>query len=222
MTPKIDDNSGAAPKTMLTPRQTMPFQFVQKGRTKMKAISIGGLMAVVVLSISASAQEPWPKEIAGHVALQPGEHPRLFFRRSDLAELRQRAETPEGQAILKRLREVLNGGDGGSMPENLGVQGQVNQDGSGEFAKDPAGRTYTISHVAGYGFLYQITGEKKYADLGREAMDAALAGFRGRDRRYSFKFPYGALRGPRWDGMPSATTCATTVGTKRTGRRSPR
>jgi len=32
------------------------------------------------------------------------------------------------------------------------------------------------------------------ADLGREAMDAALAGYRGRDRRYAFKHPYGALR----------------------------
>ena len=162
--------------------------------TTMKALGFGGLIAVVVLASSASSKDPWPKEIAGHVALQPGEHPRLFFRKGDLDNLREKAKTPEGQAILKRLRVTLNGGDGRSMPENLGVKGQVNQDGSGEFAKDAAGKTYTISHVAGYGFLYQITGEKKYADLGREAMDAALEGFRGRDRRYSFKHPYGALR----------------------------
>ena len=160
----------------------------------MKAFHIGGLFAVAVLTVSASAKEPWPKEVADHVALQPGEHPRLFFRQGDLARLRRRAKTPDGQAILKRLRVTLNGGDGDSMPENLGVQGEVKQDGSGEFAKDPAGKTYTISHVAGYGFLYQMTGEQKYADLGREAMDAALAGYRGRDRRYSFKYPYGALR----------------------------
>jgi len=160
----------------------------------MKAFSIGGLISVAVLISTASAAEPWPKEIPDHVAVQSGEHPRLFFRRSDLDELRKRAATPEGQAILKRLRVTLNGSDGESMPLNLGVQGKVSQDGSGEFAKDPAGRTYTISHVAGYGFLYQITGQKKYAGLGREAMDAALAGYRGRDRRYSFKFPYGALR----------------------------
>jgi len=160
----------------------------------MKTIGIGSLVAVVFAALTAFGDEPWPKDVAGHAALKPGEHPRLFFRKSDLPKLREQAKTPEGQAILRRLRVTLNGGDGESMPENLGVQGQVSQDGSGEFAQDPAGKTYTISHVAGYGFLYQITGEKKYAELGRDAMDAALAGYRGRDRRYAFKYPYGALR----------------------------
>jgi len=160
----------------------------------MRAIGIGGLIVASVCAHAVCAQQPWPEQAPGHVAVRPGEHPRLFFRESDLADLRRRSETPEGQAILKRLRVTLNGSDGRSMPKNLGVQGKVSQDGSGEFAKEAAGGVYTISHVAGYGFLFQITGEKKYADLGREAMDAALEGYRGRDRRYSFKHPYGALR----------------------------
>ena len=42
---------------------------------------------------------------------QPGEHPRLFFRKADLAMIRQRADTPEGKAIVARLRETL-GADG--------------------------------------------------------------------------------------------------------------
>ena len=27
---------------------------------------------------------------------------------------------------------------------------------------------YSMSHAAGYGLLYQLTGEKKYAELGKE------------------------------------------------------
>ncbi|MDP6523426.1 MAG: hypothetical protein QGH15_04315 [Kiritimatiellia bacterium] len=158
-------------------------------RSMVLVISIVGLGACLV-----SAAEPWPAPVPGFKPLTSGEHPRLLFRKPDLPALRQRAKTEEGHAILKRLRITLNGNDAESMPANLGVKGKVNKDGSGEFAKDPAGKTFTISHVAGYGFLYQITGDKKYADLGRKAMDIALEGYRGRDRRYSFKHPYGALR----------------------------
>ena len=154
------------------------------------------IVLIVALSSNAVSQaaDPWPADVKGHVPIKPGEHPRLLFRRSDLPALRARAKTPEGRAIIKRLKITLNGSDGESMPENLGMKGKAPKDGSGDFAKDPAGKTFTISHVAGYGFLYQITGDKKYAELGRKAMDASLAGYRGRDRRYAFKAPYGALR----------------------------
>ncbi len=160
----------------------------------MRTLFAIGCLAILSITLCALAAEPWPADIKGHVAVKPGEHPRLLFRRSDLPALRARAKTPEGAAILKRLRITLNGSDGRSIPENLGMKGKAPGDGSGKFAKDPAGKTFTISHMAGYGFLYQITGEKKYADLGRQAMDASLAGYRGRDRRYAFKAPYGALR----------------------------
>jgi hypothetical protein len=152
------------------------------------------MIAIVSIAATSPAAEPWPADVKGHVPIKLGEHPRLLFRRSDLPALRARAKRPEGQAILKRLKITLNGSDGESMPANLGMKGKASRDGTGEFAKDPAGKTFTISHVAGYGFLYQITGAKKYADLGRKAMDASLEGYRGRDRRYSFKAPYGALR----------------------------
>ena len=53
---------------------------------------------------------------------------------------------------------------------------------------------YTFSHVVGYGLLYQLTGDKKYADLGRQAFEKGLQGVRDRDDRYSFRDPGGALR----------------------------
>ncbi|MFW5840289.1 MAG: hypothetical protein ACOCZE_06890, partial [Planctomycetota bacterium] len=150
-------------------------------------------VAALLLALSAAAavaEGPWPEEIQGHKPPQPGEHPRLLFRKSDLPALRAKANTPEGKAILQRLREVLNGSDGKTMP---GDMGNAPAD-AGSFAHPGAKGTFTISHVAGYGLLYQITGEKLYADLGRKAMDAALAGVRGVDNRYSFKNPSGALR----------------------------
>jgi hypothetical protein len=42
---------------------------------------------------------PIPLPVEGFKALEPGEHPRLFFRKADLPELRKRAETPEGKAV---------------------------------------------------------------------------------------------------------------------------
>jgi hypothetical protein len=127
---------------------------------------------------------PWPADVKGFVPPQPGEHPRLLFRKGDLPELKRRAATPEGQAIIKRLRVLLNGSDGESMPKEYNTGG----------AKDLPLGGYTMSHAAGFGLLYQLTGEKKYADLGRKCFEKAFEGVRDRDNRYSFRKPDGALR----------------------------
>lgn len=138
-----------------------------------------------------AAEGPWPADIPGHTPPKAGEHPRLLFRESDLDALRKKAQTPEGKAILQELRERLNGHDGKTMPGKMGHGGGPGLDDPSNFT---AKSVFTISHVAGYGFLYQITQDKHYADLGRKAMDAALAGWRGMDKRYSFRNPDGALR----------------------------
>jgi len=139
-------------------------------------------------------QPPWPANVKGWKAPGPGEHPRLLFRKSDLPRLRELATTTEGKAIIARLRKLLNGSDGESMPTAFNPnRGKQSKDGSGSTADAPVGM-YTFSHTAGYGFLYQLTGEKKYAQLGRESMEKAMDGYRDRDNRYSFKWPYGALR----------------------------
>jgi len=116
---------------------------------------------------------PWYAPVPGFVAPKPGEHPRLLFRKSDVAALRKKAETPEGKAILKRLRQTLNGKNGDTAPEF----GQL-----------------TIGHMAGYGLLYQVTGDKKYAELAKVCFERMLAGEKDPDNRYSFKKPSGPLR----------------------------
>ena len=108
-------------------------------------------------------------------------------RKDDLPALRKRMETPEGKAILASLKSTLGGGE--AMPTEFSKSTSAYQNASPNL---PIG-SYTISTAAGFGFLYQLTGQKKYADLGREAFEWGLKGIRDRDDRYAFRKPGGAL-----------------------------
>jgi len=134
---------------------------------------------------------PWWVRVKGFKAPNPGEHPRLLFRRSDLAALRKKAGTPQGKAILKRLRFLLDGKDGRTMTTAFRSASHASMDG-GSGADAPG--IYTIGHAAGYGLLYQLTGDRKYAEFGRQCFDKALEGVPDRDVRYSFRKPGGPLR----------------------------
>jgi len=131
-------------------------------------------------------ESPWPADVPGWVKPKPGEHPRLLFRQGDVAAMKKRAETPDGAAIVKRLRFLLDGMTGTTPPKPAtGGQKQVG--------------AFTIGHAAGYGLLYQLTGDKKYADLGLGCFERMLKGERDRDTRYSFMAPNGELRsGSSW------------------------
>lgn len=145
------------------------------------------LAALAALApVPAFAQEgPWPADVPGWKRPEPGEHPRLLFRRDEIADLKKRAETPEGKAIVRRLRFLLDGKDG----DTLLPPGQPER----------AVGAFTIGHAAGYGLLYQLTGDKKYADLGHRCFDRMIEGEADRDGRYSFTNPNGELRaGSSW------------------------
>ncbi|MFP4106022.1 MAG: hypothetical protein ACLFVU_08020 [Phycisphaerae bacterium] len=132
-------------------------------------------------------QKYWPSPVPGVKPFEPGEHPRLIFRKSDLPALRKRMKTPQGQAILARLYATLGSED--QMPEHY----QKAKKAYGGGNRVPRGG-YTLWHGMGFGFLYQLTGEKKYAELAKKAVDLALKGQRDRDQRYSFVRPGGKLR----------------------------
>ena len=160
------------------------------------AALLGGIGFILGLGApEATARDkkeaPWPASVKGFVAPKAGEHPRLFFRKSELPRIKKRAETAEGKAIVKRLRFLLNGGDGESMPAIFNKSGKAYE---GKTKEPPVGKTYTLWHGAGFGMLYQLTGDKKYADLGRQCVEKALSGQRDRDDRYSWVKPGGALR----------------------------
>ena len=63
---------------------------------------------------------------AGFVPFAAGEHPRTLFRKSELAALRAKAQTPFGQAMIEKIKGC--------------------------------------NDAVGLAFLYQITGQKSYAD----------------------------------------------------------
>jgi hypothetical protein len=147
----------------------------------------------MILLLAALLAQDWPSPVPDFVAPAPGEHPRLFFRKKDVDALKERARTPEGKRILDRLRELLGGGE--AMPSAFNPNRGPQKDGAGDFhATAAVGKTYTLWHGAGFGFLYQLTGDARYAGLGRACVEKALDGQRDRDNRYSFKDPAGALR----------------------------
>ncbi|MGD0901152.1 MAG: hypothetical protein ABR915_25265, partial [Thermoguttaceae bacterium] len=102
-----------------------------------------------------SAEVDWSVPARNGQAVQPGEHPRLIFRKSDLPELRRRAETPEGKIILQRCRDML-------------------------------AKRFTTWNAAGHAFLYQITGDAKYAEEAKEAMLQTLSAKANPDGRYTW------------------------------------
>lgn len=126
----------------------------------------------------------WHVKPEGFHPPRPGEHPRLLFRREEIPALRRKAETPEGRAILRRLRLLLDGKDGETMTKLFRTKDET-PEGFG---------FYTIGHAAGYGLLYQLTGDRKYADFGRQCFEKALEGKPDRDDRYGFRKPGGPLR----------------------------
>ena len=133
------------------------------------------MLAVIMTSLTqsttpAAEKEQWPTDVPGFVAVKPGEHPRLVFRKSDLPALKKRAERPEGKVMIDRLKQQLAG-------------------------------KFTIWHAAGYAFLYQITGEKKYADKAFDMAQDTLMQRANPDNRYTWP-GNGQLRaGPCLSGM---------------------
>jgi len=156
---------------------------------------LAAVVSILCLHVAGlgADERPWHVRPKGFKAPSPGEHPRLLFRRGDLPALRKKAQTPEGKAILKRLRQLLDGKDGETMTALFR---------SGDKAPEGPGY-YTIGHAAGYGLLYQLTGDKKYAGFGAQCFEKALAGEPDRDARYSFRNPGGPLR-----AGPSVGWCA--------------
>lgn len=89
---------------------------------------------------------PMPPAVKDHVPCAPEEHPRLVFRRSDLAEMRRLAASPAGGEILSRLKAILSSGD----------------------ACEPA------ELAAGFGLLYALTGDAIYAGRARHCLWTVL------------------------------------------------
>jgi hypothetical protein len=104
--------------------------------------------------VSGSAGPLWWRPLPNFKEVHKGEHPRLIFRKSERDEIRRRAQTPEGKAIIRRLHDVLD--------------------------KEAARPKLRSMPAAGYGLAYQITGDVRYAARARRALEeTVLADFEG-------------------------------------------
>ncbi|MCA2684941.1 MAG: hypothetical protein IM504_18310 [Microcystis sp. M038S2] len=58
-------------------------------------------------TVNGTISPLWPNPVPNHQPLQPREHPRLIFRKSELTNLREKAKTPIGQTIIAQLNNSL-------------------------------------------------------------------------------------------------------------------
>jgi hypothetical protein len=143
--------------------------------------------AALVLQLGAArAADSWPAQVPDFTPPAPGEHPRLLFRKADIPALRKRAQTPMGQAMIARLKVLLGGGE--AMPTQYCNDKPVNYLREKTVSKKPVGM-YTLSHGVGFGLLYVLTEDKKYADLARQCLDKIFEGQMDRDSRYNWTTP---------------------------------
>ncbi|MGD0898152.1 MAG: HEAT repeat domain-containing protein [Thermoguttaceae bacterium] len=91
---------------------------------------------------------PPPPGASNTPPLESGEHPRLAFRKGELPAMRKRALTPIGKAIVRTIRDRVEG-RGGTVTEDAGLDGAI-----------------------GCGFLYVLFGDEA---MGRRAVPALRA-----------------------------------------------
>ncbi len=151
------------------------------------------VICTVCLCATAQAEEAARVvPVPGYAAPAANEHPRLFFRKADLPKIKERAAAPEGAAIVARLRFLLDGKTGDTFPTAFNTNKPVNTGAKG--SKELPVGAFTMGHAAGYAMLYQLTGEQKYADLSRRALEKFFAGTPDRDERYTWTSPGAGLR----------------------------
>ena len=184
------------------------------------AVALAAGMAVAVFGGVGNAAEPagaCPTPVPGFVPPAPGEHPRLFFRKAELPAIKARAATEDGKRIVARLRFLLDGANGDQMPELYNDCPKIENRDHAPSSVDnaPLGKAFTLWHPAGYGMLWQLTGEKKYADLSRKCVEKMFDGQRDRASMYSVVDPHGGLRaGPSVGALAMAYDLNFDVGTR--------
>jgi len=151
-------------------------------------VFVRSTVCIFCTSVASGQSMPWPwaARVESFVPAAAGEHPRLLFRKGGIPALRRRAATDRGRAMIAHLKVLLGGGE--VMPTRYCNDPPVNYLREDWVKKQPVG-TYTVTHGAGFGFLYVLTGKKKYADLSRRCVEKVFAGQVDRDSRYNWKTP---------------------------------
>ncbi|MGD1703975.1 hypothetical protein [Dapis sp. BLCC M229] len=92
-----------------------------------------------------------PRKIPNHTPISPREHPRLIFRQNQLPELREKAKTPTGKAILAQLEN--------SLQQKIYYEAFVPNGGY---------------HAAGHCFLSVLNDDLQAAEIGWQIVEKSL------------------------------------------------
>lgn len=123
--------------------------------------------------------------MANYVPVAPGEHPRLIFRKTEVGTLRKRAATPEGRIIMSRLRQILLGPLTADFLRIHPEPGVNADEMLAPFLQQTNG-PFTVWHATGWAFLYQMTGDTRYADRAAQFARRAMSGETNPDNRYTW------------------------------------
>ena len=111
---------------------------------------------LLIGKVTGSIKPQWIETIDNHQPLKSLEHPRLVFRASQLEEVRTKAQTATGKAILARLQQSLN--------QKIYYQGYGLNGGS---------------HAAGHCFLALLNQDQQSADQGWQIAQKAIKQSKG-------------------------------------------
>ncbi len=128
--------------------QVIPFQknqLIGSYRGELNEQLLGG-------KVVGSIKPQWIEKVENHQPIQPQEHPRLIFRTEQLDNIRNKAKTKTGQAILTQLKQSLN--------NEIFYQGYALNGGS---------------HAAGLCFLALLNQDKQKASKAWELIQKAIA-----------------------------------------------
>ena len=112
---------------------------------------------------SGRLRPPRPVRIAGFKPLDPAEHPRILFRKADLPALREKLKTPFGKAYLAKARAAT------AKPAKAPAK-PAKPAGRDEDDDEPQEAADDSRDIVSLGMLYQLTGEKRYADEARKVV----------------------------------------------------
>jgi len=134
-------------------------------------------LALIVLSCSSLVSAQLSKaDIDKAIDIESLQHPYLYFTEEEKKGLLQRIESdPESKLIFEKLRAQCNMYIHAPVDRNIPIQGKNTRAGWTEYDNDGKYEFYymsTRSAAFDLAFLYQMTGEQKYADKAFEFADA--------------------------------------------------
>ncbi|MFY0654827.1 MAG: heparinase II/III family protein [Cyclobacteriaceae bacterium] len=133
-------------------------------------------LLLVVATSSTFAQDISKSDIDKAIDINSLEHPYLYFNKQDKVEILKRIETDkESNDILRKMKAQAKMWLSMPVDRNIPIQGKNTRAGWSEHdLNGEYGRYYSKTRNNAYhlAFLYQMTGEQKYADKAFEFADA--------------------------------------------------